>query len=88
MIMGTHSTTLVRPHRSRNLGPVAALAAALALRCIAFLARRIERAASAGLGSMSDRQLRDLGVARDDQAPPTGRSRQLACTMWPTGICA
>lgn len=34
--------------------------------CVAYLAWRIERAAITQLGSMSDRQLRDIGISRSE----------------------
>lgn len=34
--------------------------------CVAYLTWRIERAAITQLGSMSDRQLRDIGISRSE----------------------
>lgn len=47
-------------------GLLTTLAAAGRRACAAFLTWRIERSALAVLASMSDRELRDIGLARSD----------------------
>ena len=42
------------------------LGATLIRWCVAYLTWRIERAAITQLGSMSDRQLRDIGISRSE----------------------
>jgi uncharacterized protein YjiS (DUF1127 family) len=76
MIMSTLSETAAR-RESVAAGVVAAMMALMKRSLIAYVARRAEHAAIAHLRSMSERELRDIGLTRAEIpfAVTTGRPR-------------
>jgi uncharacterized protein YjiS (DUF1127 family) len=65
MIMSLISSAAEPSSYSASAGP-GALAAALKRLCAAYVTWRMERMAVAALRSMSDRELRDIGLARSE----------------------
>jgi len=64
--MRTISSASTAPQEMAGQSWVKDLGAALNRRCTSYLTWRIERAAITQLSSMSDHQLRDIGISRSE----------------------
>jgi uncharacterized protein YjiS (DUF1127 family) len=66
MNMSTMSSAPTAPQEMAGQSWAKDLGTTLNRWCVAYLTWRIERAAITQLGSMSDRQLRDIGISRSE----------------------
>jgi uncharacterized protein YjiS (DUF1127 family) len=66
MIMSMMSDALAAPHGTARRSWVGVLAGRLQRWLVAYMTWRLERAAIAQLGSLSDRTLKDMGLSRSE----------------------